>query len=98
MVTLHLLVIDYNTAEFKKILNGAAFKKNFGELEGEKLKTVPKGYPKDHPALDLLQYKSFLMVQNCDDKLVTSDGFLKHAASVYKTMIPLNAFLNRAAD
>lgn len=90
--------IDYNTAEFKKILNSATFKKNFGELEGEKLKTVPKGYPKDHPALELLQYKSFLMVQNCDDKLVTSDGFLKHAASVYKTMVPLNAFLNRAAD
>lgn len=90
--------IDYNTAEFKKILGAAAFKKHFAELKGDKLKTVPKGFPKDHPELGLLQYKSFLMVNDCDDKLVTSDAFMKHIADVYKAMVPLNAFLNRAAD
>lgn len=90
--------IDYNTAEFKKILGAAAFKKHFTELKGDKLKTVPKGFPKDHPELALLQYKSFLMVNDCDDKLVTSDGFMKHIADVYKAMVPLNTFLNRAAD
>lgn len=90
--------IDYNTKDFKKIINAAAFKKNFGELQGEKLKTAPKGFPKDHPELSLLQYKSFLMMHNCDDKLVMSDGYLKHVADVYKSMKPLNDFLNIAAE
>lgn len=90
--------IDYNTDEFKKIINAASFKKNFGAIKGDKLKTVPKGFPKDHPELSLLQYKSFLLVQDCDDALVTSDKFLKHAADVFKAMVPFNAFLNRAAD
>lgn len=90
--------IDYNTKDFKKLVNAASFKKNFGEIQGDKLKTVPKGFPKDHPELSLLQYKSFLLVHNCDDKLVQSDGFMKHLTDVYKSMKPFNDFLNRAAD
>lgn len=90
--------IDYNTKEFKKIITASSFTKNFKELQGEKLKTAPKGFPKDHPELGLLQYKSFLMMHNCDDKLVQSDGYMKHVTDVYKSMKPLNDFLNRAAD
>lgn len=90
--------IDYNTKDFKKLITAASFKKNFGEIQGEKLKTAPKGFPKDHPELSLLQYKSFLLVHNCDDKLVQSDGFMKHLTDVYKSMKPFNDFLNRAAD
>lgn len=90
--------IDYNAKDFKKILNAAAFKKHFGELGGEKLKTVPKGYAKDHPELSLLQHKSFLMMNKVDDKTVQSDGYLKHITDVYKSMKPLNDFLNMAAE
>ncbi len=90
--------IDYNTKEFKKIINAAPFKKNFDEIKGDKLKTVPKGFPKDHPELSLLQYKSFLLVHDVDDKLVTSDGFMKHLIDVYKSMKPFNDFLNRAEE
>lgn len=90
--------IDYNTKDFKKLITAASFKKNFGEIQGDKLKTVPKGFPKDHPELSLLQYKSFLLVHNCDDKLAQSDGFMKHLTDVYKSMKPFNDFLNRAAD
>lgn len=90
--------IDYNTKEFKKLINSASFKKYFGEISGEKLKTAPKGFPKDHPELELLKYKSYLVTNNCDDKLVTSKDFLKHATSVFKAMKPFDDFLNRAAD
>lgn len=90
--------IDYNTKEFKKIIGATTFKKNFGEIKGEKLKTAPKGFPKDHPELSLLQHKSFLLVHDVDDKLVTSDGFMKHLIDVYKSMKPFNDFLNRAAE
>lgn len=90
--------IDYNTKEFKKIINGASFKKYFGEIEGEKLKTAPKGFPKDHPELELLKHKSYLAVHNLSDKDVTSPDFLKHSTTVFKAMKPFDDFLNRAAD
>ncbi|MCB0700412.1 MAG: DUF2461 domain-containing protein [Chitinophagales bacterium] len=90
--------IDYNTKEFKKLINSASFKKYFGEIEGDKLKTAPKGFPKDHPEMDLLQYKSYLAVNRFDDKMVTSADFMKHCTNVFKAMKPFDDFLNRAAD
>lgn len=90
--------IDYNTDEFKKILNNATFKKYFGGITGEQLKTAPKGYPKDHPEIELLRYKSYLVSNECGDKVVTSEDFLNHATNVFKAMKPFDDFLNRAAE
>ena len=88
--------IDFNAKEFKKILNGKKFKEYFGEIEGDKLKTAPKGYPKDHPEIELLRYKSLLAVHRMSDKQVLAPDFLKHATGVFKVLYPFDAFLNRA--
>ena len=89
--------IATNPKAFKKIIQSASFKKYFGSIEGEQLKTAPKGYPKDHPEIELLRYKSFLATHHCRDEEVTSKGFLKHCGKVYKALFPLDEFLNRAA-
>ncbi len=47
-------------AEFRRLLSGAATKKLYGAVQGEQLSRVPKGFPPDHPAADLLRYKQFL--------------------------------------
>jgi len=52
----------------RKIIKAASFKKMFGTLEGEGVKTAPKGYPKDHPAIDLLRKKQFIVYRNFTDK------------------------------
>ena len=86
--------IDYNSAEFKKILNAKDFKMYFKELEQEnKLKTAPKGYEKDHPEISLLQHRNFIMVHNLTDAQVTDKNFPAYAAKVFKAMLPLNEFL-----
>ncbi len=90
--------IDYNAGTFKKIVNNHEFKAIFGELEGDKLKRAPKGYTPDHPEIELLRYKSFLAVHKCDDKTVISKDFMQQCISVFKTLFPLNEFLNRSTD
>lgn len=91
--------IDYNFAEFKKIVNDKTFKKYFGTLEQEdKLSTAPKGYPKDHDAIEFLKLKSFNVVAAMSDKEVTSKTFAKKAGEIFKAMQPLNRFLQRAID
>ena len=42
----------------RSVLNDPSFKKVFGELQGDQVKTAPKGFDKEHPAIDLLRYKS----------------------------------------
>ena len=86
--------IDYNTANFKKILNAKDFKTYFKELsQEEKLKTAPKGYEKTHPEISLLQHKNFIMVHALKDEEVLNKNFPTYAAKVFKAMLPMNEFL-----
>jgi len=89
--------IDYNTDTFLKILNDRKFKKLFPSLDDfDKLKTAPKGYPKDHPHIDLLKHKSYIVSHYFTDKEVLDKKFAKKAAEVAKTLKPLNDFLRAA--
>ncbi len=83
---------------FKKILNSKDFKTYFGALEGEQLKTAPRDFPKDHPEIELLKYKSFLASHQCTDAMVTAPDFLQHCVATFKALYPFDQFLNRAAE
>jgi uncharacterized protein (TIGR02453 family) len=48
-----------NHAEFRKLLHKPAIRKAFKEFEGNALTRPPKGFPKDHPALDLIQCRQW---------------------------------------
>jgi uncharacterized protein (TIGR02453 family) len=80
--------------EFIKITTNKDFIKYFGSLDGEKLKTAPKGYPKDHPHVELLKFKSYLVVNEASDKQVLSNEYKDHVIKVFKAMKPLNDYLN----
>src|SRR5260370_24775400 len=47
--------------EFRKIAAGRAVRRLFTAVQGEQLTRVPKGYPCDHPAGDLLRLKQYLL-------------------------------------
>lgn len=91
--------IDYNLKEFLKIVNDKNFKKIFGTLSAEdSLVNAPKGYAKDHPAMEYLKLKSFIVVADLKDKDVMSKDYVKNVAAICKAMQPLNNFLQRAID
>ena len=70
------------------------FKKYFGQLEGEKLKTVPQGYDRDHPDIELLRFKQLVAVHRPSDEVVLGPRFAAHAVKVCAAMKPFNDFLN----
>jgi uncharacterized protein (TIGR02453 family) len=91
--------IDYNQEEFKNMLKDKAFVRYFKKLDEEhKLKTIPKGYDKNHPFIELLKLKSFTVTSELKDETVTGKDFVKHSISVFKAVKPLNDFLARAID
>jgi uncharacterized protein (TIGR02453 family) len=91
--------IDYNLKDFLKITNDKTFKKLFGKLSDEdSLVNAPKGYPKDHPAMDVLKLKSFIVVADLKDKDLLGKDYVKKVAEICKAMQPLNNFLQRAID
>lgn len=91
--------IDYNGKDLKKVLTKPSFKKAFGGLSREHaLKTAPKGYPKDHPDIELLKLNSFIVWKNVSDKDILEPKSIKSLTTLGKEMKPLMDFLKTALD
>lgn len=89
--------IDADANSLRAILIKPAFKKTFGGLdEWEKLKTAPKGFSADHPALDLLRHKHFTATVGLTDAEIVAPEFSKRVVQTFRTLQPLNDWLNSA--
>lgn len=89
--------IDYNTADFKKIITEKKFKTFYGELmQDHKLVNPPKGYDKTHPEIELLKLNSFVAGMETNDTDVLDKTFMKKCVEGYKLLMPFNDFLNTA--
>ena len=86
--------IAANPDEFREIINDKTFKKYFGELEGNKLKTSPRGYAKDHPAVDLLRYKQFLVIYRFTDQQVIRPNFVNEMVNGFKAIRPFFNYMS----
>jgi len=86
--------IAFDAAPLRKILKSKTFTTTFGELKGEQLKTVPRGFEADNEAIDLLRYKQFLLIRKFTDKEVISTGFLKEASQTFKNMRPFFDYMS----
>jgi uncharacterized protein (TIGR02453 family) len=87
-------VIEQNSAPFKKLLSGTEFIENFHEVEGDRLKTAPKGYERTHPEIELLQLKQIFVVHHFTDDEVLEENFSEKVVKTCWAMKPFLAFLN----
>lgn len=85
--------IDYNLDAFQRLVESEGFKKKFGAIEGEQLKTTPKGYDKENPAIHYLRFKSWNAIMPLPDEKVLSPGFLQVVLDGFQALKPLNDFL-----
>ncbi|MFV5692348.1 DUF2461 domain-containing protein [Flavobacterium sp. LT1R49] len=91
--------IAYFHDDLEAILEDKNFKKEFKDFdrnEKNTLKNPPRGYEKDHPAIDLLKLKSFESSQRIDISEVTKKDFVATMSKKLITLKPLNDFINRA--
>ena len=51
-------LLDHH-AEFRKLLQKPAVRKTFSEFEGNALTRPPKGFPSDHPGMDLIRCRQW---------------------------------------
>jgi uncharacterized protein (TIGR02453 family) len=87
--------------DLEEILKEKNFKKEFGSLdinENNSLKSMPRGYEKDHPAIEFLKLKSFTVSQKYDISEVTKKDFVAKMSQKLITLKPFNEFINRALE
>ncbi|MCP2026265.1 uncharacterized protein (TIGR02453 family) [Flavobacterium sp. HSC-32F16] len=84
----------HDPESFREILNSKTFKNTFGVLQGEQLKTSPKGFDADHEAIDLLRFKQFLIIKRFTDDEVLSPQFLEQALETFQNMRPFFDYMS----
>ena len=80
--------LEMDASDFREVINEPSFKKVWGELVGDAVKTAPKGFDKDHSDIDLIKRKQFIFVRNFTDKEVLSASFIHEVDKSYRAIRP----------
>lgn len=79
---------EMDDQEMREIINHKTFKNVWGDLIGDELVTAPKGFNKEHKAIDLIRKKQYIFIKKYTDKEVLSPDFLKNINEAYKAIRP----------
>ena len=94
--------IDMDADEYRDIINEPNFKRIWGELQGDAVKTAPKGYAKDHPNIDLLRHKQHIFMVRYTEEDVAAADFLDRLDTALQAVRPfvdyMSAVLTTNAD
>ena len=94
--------IDLDGDEYRNLINAPAFKKLWGALQGNAVKTAPKGYAKDHPDIDLLRFKQHIFMIRYTEVEVAASDFMDRLDAALEAVRPfvdyMSAVLTTNAD
>jgi uncharacterized protein (TIGR02453 family) len=83
-----------NHVAFRKLLNRPAVKKTFSEFEGEALTRPPKGFPCEHPAMDLIKQKQWGLSTTLPAAAALKADFAAVLIRHFKLLAPMVDALN----
>lgn len=93
MLLIRTLLADRH-AEFRKLTESKSYRALMGELKGDQLQRVPKGFPAEHPAADLLKHKAWYFHVKLDPEIATKPALLNEVRKRFLASIPVIEFLN----
>ena len=85
---------EMDDSEIRAIINHKNFKSTFGEMRGEEVKSAPRGFKADHPAIDLIKKKQFYFFKSFSDEEVCQAGFQKEVIETFKTIRPFFDYMS----
>lgn len=78
----------------REIIADPKFRETFGGLGGNQLKTAPKGFPRDHPNIDLLRYKQYIVRHDFTDEEVLAPEFIDRVVDGFRRMLPFFDYMS----
>lgn len=79
---------EMDDTEIRQIISNKSFKNVWGDLVGDELKTAPRNFDKDHPAIDLIRKKQYIFTKKFTDQEVLSSTFLEEVNTSFKAVKP----------
>jgi uncharacterized protein (TIGR02453 family) len=90
--------IAADSDRWQSIMRDRKFKRDWVEVTGDKLKRPPQGFAADHPLIEDLKLKDFLVGRSLTEKEVCASNFLKTFSDYCKTAAPFMQFLTEALE
>lgn len=90
-------IVD-NIEEFEQIISEPRLQKLFPGWYGSALKTVPKGYDRNHPQAALLRLTEYGRFHECGRSFFLDPSWPLRAAEIMSALTPLINFLNYSID
>ncbi len=85
-----------NQRRFERVIAAPALLKAVGEVHGQRLTRVPRGFARDHPAAEHLKLKQFLAGREYPAEFAVSPRFYRELTAVFQALVPFIRFLNDA--
>ncbi|WP_431134175.1 DUF2461 domain-containing protein [Psychroserpens mesophilus] len=85
---------EQDDQEIRAIINAKPFKSVWGDFVGDELKTAPRDFDKEHPAIDLIRKKQYIFTKKYTDKEVVSDTFLEDVNASFKAVRPFFDYMS----
>jgi uncharacterized protein (TIGR02453 family) len=86
--------ITDNHPKWNDLLQSESIKSNFGSLKGNIVLTTPRGFQKDHVAIELIRHKQFYLRHDFSDQEVLSADFLTTVNSIYQSVRPFFDYMS----
>lgn len=80
--------LELDADEFRTLILAPSIKNIWGNLEGDELKTAPKGFDKEHKDIDLIRKKQFIFTRNFSDEEVMANNFAQEIANSFIAIRP----------
>ena len=86
--------IAQNHRKLRTIVEASTVRRTVGDLHGEQLSRVPRGFAKDHPAAEYLRFRQFLAGRGWPAEFACTPRFYNQVLAVFRQVAPLARFLN----
>lgn len=86
--------LEMDDEEIRSIINAKDFKAIWADFTGEELKTAPRGFDKEHKAMDLIRKKQYIFTKSFTDQQVISSNFLDEVNRSFKACMPFFDYMS----
>lgn len=97
LAKLRRAIVD-NIEEWEEIVNQPEVCRYFPGFIGERLKTIPKGWDRNHPQAEWLRYKEYGRMCRCDARYFSTDRWIDESARRFHLLKPMVDFLSYSLD
>tara|TARA_B110000116_G_C16615828_1_gene481513 strand:- start:41 stop:715 length:675 start_codon:yes stop_codon:yes gene_type:complete len=85
---------EIDISDFKKIIEDPSFLNIWGGIEGEEVKTAPRGFSKYHKNINLIKKKTFLFIKKYNDNEVLSKDFMNNILNDFTSIRPFFDYMS----